>query len=64
MNLDSKIADMIISQLSIEELEAILERKKQEKAKSSIPVKLTEKQKIKNYCMDFLKKKLYAPKYK
>jgi len=62
MNLDSKIADMIISQLSIEELEAIIELKKQVHKTVLVPKVMTEKQKIKNYCMDFLKKKLNAPK--
>lgn len=49
--------------LTLEELEAMVELKKQETNKLSTPVKITEKEKIKNYCMDYLKKKLYAPKY-
>ncbi len=49
--------------LTLEELEAMVERKKQESNKLSAPVKMTEKEKIENYCMDLLKKKLHAPKY-
>jgi len=40
--------------------------KKSEQVKSVIisgPIKLTKEGKIKNYCMDLLKKKLHAPKY-
>lgn len=55
---------MVIGGLTLEELEAMVERKKQESKKLSAPVKMTEKEKIKNYCMDYLMKKLYAPKYK
>ena len=50
--------------LTLEELEAMVEQKKQECNKLSKPVKMTEKEKIKNYCTDLLKKKLHPPKYK
>ena len=49
--------------LTLEELEAMVEQKRQECKKFSAPVKMTEKEKTKNYCLDLLKKKLYAPKY-
>ena len=63
MLLDSKIASVLMDSLTLEELEAMVERKKQESNKLSTPVKMTEKEKIENYCMDLLKKKLHAPKY-
>lgn len=50
--------------LSLEEMEAMVELKKQEKNKLSTPIQMTEEEKIKNYCMDILKKKLYPPIYK
>ena len=50
--------------LTLEELEAMVEQKRQECKKLSAPVKMTEKEKIKNYCTDLLKKKLHPPKYK
>lgn len=50
--------------LTLEELEAMVEQKRQESKKLSAPVKMTEKEKIKNYCTDLLKKKLHPPKYK
>jgi len=62
--LDSKIASILMDNLTQEELEAMVELKKQERNKFSAPVKMTEEEKIKNYCMDTLKKKLYAPRYK
>jgi len=62
--LDSKIASILMDNLTQEELEAMVELKKQERNKFSAPVKMTEEEKIKNYCMDILKKKLYAPRYK
>lgn len=49
--------------LTLDELEAMVELKKQERNKLSAPMKMSEEEKIKNYCMDYLKKKLYAPKY-
>ena len=61
--LDSKIASVLMDSLTLEELEAMVELKKQENKKLSAPVKITKEEKIKNYCMDYLKKKLYAPKY-
>ena len=50
--------------LSLEEMEAMVELKKQERNKFSAAIQMTEEEKTKNYCMDILKKKLYAPKYK
>ena len=50
--------------LTLEELEAMVGLKKQEKNNLSAPVRMTENEKIKNYCMDFLKKKLIAPKFR
>ena len=61
--LDSKIASVLMDSLTLEELEAMVERKKQERNKLAAPVKMTEEEKIKNYCLGYLKKKLYAPKY-
>ncbi len=64
LQLNNKIASLVMDSLTLEELEAMVEQKRQEIKKLSAPVKMTEKEKIKNNCMDFLKKKLYAPKYK
>ena len=61
--LDNKIASALIGSLTLEELEAMVEQKRQEIKKITTPVKMTEKEKIKNYCVDLLKKKLYAPTY-
>ena len=63
-SLDTKIASILMDSLTLEELEAMVERKKQEIKinKSPAPVKMTEEEKIRNYCMDYLKKKLHAPK--
>ncbi len=61
--LDTKIASIVYDSLTLEELEAMVELKKQEINKLSAPVKMTEQEKIKNYCMNYLKKKLHAPKY-
>jgi len=62
--LNNNIASALISSLTLEELEAMVEQKRQESKKLSAPVKMTEKEKIKNYCTDLLKKKLHPPKYK
>jgi hypothetical protein len=62
--LNNKIASVLMDSLTLEELEAMVEQKKQESKKSYAPVEMSEKEKIKNYCMDLLKKKLHAPKYK
>lgn len=62
--LNNNIASALISSLTLEELEAMVEQKRQECKKFSAPVKMTEKEKIKNYCTGLLKKKLYPPKYK
>ena len=64
LQLDNKIASALIGSLTLEELEAMVELKKQERNKFSIPVQMTDEEKIKNYCIELLKKKLYAPKYK
>ncbi len=61
--LNNNIASALISSLTLEELEAMVEQKRQEFKKLSAPVRMTEKDKIRNYCFDLLKKKLYAPKY-
>jgi len=45
-------------------LEGELEQKSKGSKKLFSPVKMTEKEKIKNYCMTILKEKLYPPKYK
>ena len=62
--LDNKIASALIGSLTLEELEAMVEQKRQEVKKISTPVKMTENEKIKSYCVNLLKKKLYAPIYK
>jgi len=64
LQLNNKIASLVMDSLTLEELEAMIEQKRQECKKLSAPVKMTEKEKIKNYCMDFLKKKLFAPKFR
>ena len=64
LQLNNKIASLVMDSLTLEELEAMVEQKRQECNKLSKPVKMTEKEKIKNYCTDLLKKKLYPPKYK
>jgi len=64
LQLNNKIASLVMDSLTLEELEAMVEQKRQECKKLSAPVKMTEKEKIKNYCTDLLKKKLYPPKYK
>lgn len=64
LQLNNKIASVLLDSLTLEELEAMIELKKQERNKLSAPVQMTEEEKIKNYCVDLLKKKLYAPKYK
>jgi hypothetical protein len=64
LQLDNKIASALMGSLTLEELEAMVELKKQERNKLSAPLQMTEEQKIKNYCRELLKKKLYAPKYK
>ena len=61
--LNNKIASVLLDSLTLDELEAMVELKKHERNKLSAPVKMTEKEKIKNYCMDYLMKKLYAPKH-
>lgn len=62
MQLETKIVTVIFDSLSLEELEAMVVEKKAKL--KTLPIKLTEKQITKNYCMDYLKKKLHAPKYK
>lgn len=64
LQLNNKIASILYDSLTLEELEAMVELKKQERNKISTPVKMTEKEKIKNYCKELLMKKLFAPKYK
>ncbi|HCE54401.1 MAG TPA: hypothetical protein DER05_05080 [Lutibacter sp.] len=64
LQLNSNIASALIGSLTLEELEAMVEQKRQDFKKLSAPVKMTEKDKIRNYCIDLLKKKLYAPRYK
>jgi hypothetical protein len=64
LQLNNKIASLVMDSLTLEELEAMIEQKRQECKKLSAPVKMTEKEKIKNYCTDLLKKKLHPPKYK
>lgn len=64
LQLNNKIASVLMDSLTLEELEAMVEQKRQECKKLSAPVKMTEKEKIKNYCTDLLKKKLHPPKYK
>lgn len=64
LQLNIKLASVIMDNLSLEEMEAMVELKKQEKNKLSTPIQMTEEEKIKNYCMDILKKKLYPPIYK
>jgi len=64
LQLNNKIASLVMDSLTLEELEAMVEQKRQECKKLSAPVKMTEKEKIKNYCTDLLKKKLHPPKYK
>jgi|GEM_PF-2091972 hypothetical protein len=64
LQLNNKIASLVMDSLTLEELEAMVEQKRQESKKLSAPVKMTEKEKIKNYCTDLLKKKLHPPKYK
>jgi len=64
LQLNNKIASVIMDSLSLEEMEAMVELKKQERNKFSAAIQMTEEEKTKNYCMDILKKKLYAPKYK
>ena len=64
LQLDNKLASVLMDSLTLEELEAMVELKRQECKKLSPPVKMTENEKIKNYCMDFLKKKLYPPKFR
>jgi len=63
LQLNNKIASLVLDSLTLEELEAMVELKKQERNKLSAPVKLTEQEKTKSYCLALLKKKLYAPKY-
>jgi hypothetical protein len=64
LQLNNKIASLVMDSLTLEELEAMVEQKRQECQKLSAPVKMTKKGKIKNYCTDLLKKKLHPPKYK
>ena len=64
LQLDNKIASIIFDSLTLEELEVMVEHKKREIKKFSAPVKMTKEEKIKNYCIGVLKKKLHAPKYK
>ena len=64
LQLNNKIASILYDSLTLEELEAMVELKKQERNKISTPVKMTEQEKIKNYCKELLMKKLFAPKYK
>jgi len=64
LQLNNKIASVLLDSLTLEELEAMVGLKKQECNKLSAPVKMTEKEKIKNYCTELLKKKLYAPKFR
>tara|TARA_R110001606_G_scaffold247882_2_gene395951 strand:+ start:207 stop:404 length:198 start_codon:yes stop_codon:yes gene_type:complete len=62
--LNNKIASVLLESLTLEELEAMVEQKKQINKQISAPLKLTEEEMIKNYCREFLLKKLYPPKYK
>ena len=62
--LNNKIASILMDSLTLEELEAMVEQKKQEIKNTSEPVQMTEEEKTRNYCMDLLMKKLHAPKYK
>ena len=62
--LNNKIASVLLESLTLEELEAMVEQKKQINKQISAPFKLTEEEMIKNYCREFLLKKLYPPKYK
>jgi hypothetical protein len=62
--LDNKIASLVMDNLTLEELEAMLEQKRKEIKFLSAPVQLTEKDKIRNYCINLLKKKFYAPTYR
>lgn len=48
--------------LSLEELEAMVALKKNESSKRVEPVEMTEGEKVRNYCAELLKNKLYAPK--
>lgn len=64
LQLDKKIASIVYDSLTLEELEVMVEHKKRERNKLSAPIKMSEEDKIKNYCMGFLKKKLNPPKYK
>ena len=62
--LNNKIASIVMDSLTLEELEAMVEQKKQEIKKRSEPVQMTEQEKTRNYCTELLMKKLNAPKYK
>lgn len=44
-------------------LKGVGEQRSKESKKPFAPVKMTEKDKIKNYCLSLLKEKLYPPKY-
>ncbi|MBU3011140.1 hypothetical protein KO506_06980 [Polaribacter vadi] len=48
--------------LSLEDLEAMVALKKQESSKRIDPVEMTADEKIRSYCTELLKNKLYAPK--
>ena len=62
--LNNKIASIVMDSLTLEELEAMVEQKKQEIKKVSEPIQMTAEEKTRNYCMELLMKKLNAPKYK
>lgn len=62
--LNEKIASSLLDSLTLKELEAMLEQKKQRINKVSTPRKLTEKEKFKAEYRRLLKKKLYPPKGK
>ena len=64
MNLDSTISTIILDSLSLEDLQVMVERKRQLPVNSFHPKKLTEVQKTKNYCRELLLKKLNPPKFR
>lgn len=64
MELNNKIATVLLESLTLEELEAIVERKKKEIKFIVEPKVLTESERTKNYCRKLLLKKLHPPKFK
>ena len=64
LQLNNKIASVILDSLTLEELEAMVEQKKQERNKFSAAMQMTEEEKTINYCRELLMKQLFAPKYK